>query len=56
MPRWLRDDFEFQAAYNQGRREILEEIQDGLLVTARKAVGTVAEAINTGDVKALPWP
>lgn len=49
--RWLRADFGFQAAFNQGRREILEEIQDGLLMTARDAAGQVAAAVKSGDVK-----
>ncbi len=49
--RWLREDFEFQAVYNQGRREIAEEIQDVLLVTARQAADTVADAVRSGNVK-----
>jgi hypothetical protein len=49
--RWLREDFKFQAAYNRGRREILEEIQDALLVTARDAMEKVAEAVRSGDVR-----
>ncbi len=49
--RWLRDDFEFQAAYNRGRREIIEEIQDALLMTAREAVDKVGEAVRSGDVR-----
>ncbi len=50
--RWLREDFTFRAVYNKGRREILEEIQDTLLATARQAADTVAKAVADGDVKA----
>lgn len=49
--RWLREDFTFQAAYNRGRLEILEEIQDTLLAAARKAADTVTKAVADGDVK-----
>lgn len=49
--RWFREDFAFQAAYNKGRREILEEIQDTILATARQAADTVAKAVADGDVR-----
>lgn len=49
--RWLREDFDFQAAYNQGCREISKEIQDVLLITARHAADKVAEAVRSGDVR-----
>jgi hypothetical protein len=52
LHRWLKDDLEFQAAYNRGRRELHDTMQARLLGMAGKAAGTVEKAIQDGDVKA----
>jgi hypothetical protein len=51
LHRWLKDDFEFQASYNRGQRDLYEAVQSRLLAMANKAVGTVEQAIQDGDVK-----
>ena len=50
--RWWREDFEFQAAYNRARRELLETMQCRLLALADQATETVTKAIKQGDTKA----
>ncbi len=49
--RWWREDFEFQATYNRGRRELLETIQCRLLALADQATETVKKAVEQGDTK-----
>ena len=50
--RWLREDFEFQAAYNRGRFELMQAIGTHLLATAHRAAANVAKAIEEGDLRA----
>jgi hypothetical protein len=50
--RWLKDDFDFQAAMNAGRRELRRVAYDRLERLAEKAVGCLEQAIDQGDVKA----
>ncbi len=52
LHRWQRENFAFQAIYNEGRRELLNAIQSRLLALADKATETVTEAIEQGDTKA----
>jgi hypothetical protein len=47
---WLRDDAGFIAAYNRGRREVLDGMYARLLRVADKAVATVEQAVE-GDPK-----
>ena len=49
--RWLRDDFSFQAAFNQARRDLREAAMARLLKLGDLAVGTVQEAVEQGDVR-----
>lgn len=50
--RWLRKDFGFQAAYNQGRRELTQAIDARLLAVGHRAAENVARAVDEGDLKA----
>jgi len=50
--RWLKDDFAFQAALNQGERELRDAAQSPLNKSATKAAETVAHAMDHGDLKA----
>ena len=50
--RWLREDWDFQAAYNAARRNLQREIEGRLLQIARSAAETVAAAVDHGDVRA----
>ena len=49
--RWLKEDYTFGAAYNQGRRELQEAAHCRLLSMAERAIQTVVEAIEGGDVR-----
>lgn len=49
--RWWREDFEFPATYNRGRRELLETTQCRLLALADQATETVKKAVEQGDTK-----
>ena len=48
--RWLREDWNFQAAANAARRELHDAVQRRLLVMTDRALSTVAEAIDRGDL------
>ena len=50
--RWLREDPEFQAAYNQRRRELQEAYAARMLSLADHAIASVEHAITNGDVRA----
>ncbi len=50
--RWLRENFEFQAALNRGKRELSHAVQAKLLVLLHKATRTVENAIDQGDLAA----
>ena len=50
--RWLREDWTFQAAANSARRDIHEAVQRRLLAMTDRALSTVAEAIDKGDLGA----
>ncbi len=50
--RWLKVDFAFQAALNQGKRELRDAAQSLLNKSATKAAETVAHAVDQGDLKA----
>lgn len=50
--RWLKDDFTFQAAVNQGQRELQEALQCRLLNLAEDAVSCVEKVLQAGDGKA----
>ena len=50
--RWLRDDYGFQAAHNQGRQDLLDAVQNRLLLALSAAGHTLTRAIAQGDVKA----
>ncbi len=52
LHRWLRENWTFQAALNQRQAEIQRAVRSKLLATAEKAVDTVANAIEKGDLKA----
>lgn len=51
LHRWQREDFEFQAAYNRGRRELMEGIQTRLLVMADQATETVKKSVDRGSLQ-----
>ena len=50
LHRWLREDPQFQATYNQRRRELQEAHQTRLASIATKALQTVQQAVENGDV------
>jgi hypothetical protein len=49
--RWLRADFNFQAALNRARREIREAMSARLEDVAQRAVQTVCNAVEAGDAR-----
>jgi len=50
--RWVREDFEFQAALNRGKRELADAVQTRLLTIADKAAEVVGKAVHQGDLGA----
>jgi len=50
LHRWLREDPQFLATYNQRRRELQEAHQTKLSSIAAKALQTVEQAVENGDV------
>jgi len=50
LHRWLREDPLFLATYNQRRRELQEAHQTKLASIAAKALQTVEQAVENGDV------
>ena len=52
LHRWLRKDFEFQAAFNRRKREIAEAVQVRLLSVADKAAAVVGNAVEHGNLNA----
>ena len=50
LHRWLREDPHFLATYNQRRRELQEAHQTRLASIATKALQTVQQAVENGDV------
>jgi transposase-like protein len=50
LHRWLREDPHFQATYNQRCRELREAHQIKLATIAEKALQTVEQAVENGDV------
>ena len=52
LHRWLREDFEFQAALNRGKRELAEAVQSRLLTVADKAAAVVGNAVDQGNLTA----
>ena len=52
LHRWLREDFQFQAAHARQQREVSEAASQRISGLATDAVGTVADAIASGDVQA----
>jgi len=49
--RWLRSDFDFQAALNRARRELRDAMSSRLHDAAQRAVQTVCAAVEGGDAK-----
>ncbi len=47
--RWQRQDFGFQAAYNRGRRKLLEAAEARVVALAHQAAVTIGNAIDKGD-------
>ena len=52
LHRWLRKDFEFQAAFNRRKRELAEAVQVRLLSLADKAAAVVGNAVEQGNLNA----
>jgi hypothetical protein len=52
LHRWLRNDFNFQAALNRGRRDIPENFMHRLDRLNIDAAACVGQAVHEGDVKA----
>ncbi len=50
LHRWLREDFEFQAALNRGKRELALSVQARLLSITHKAAQTVEKAVDEGSL------
>lgn len=50
--RWLRDDYDFQAAINRGRREVQLAIPNSITSIVEPAIQVVRAAIQRGDVRA----
>jgi hypothetical protein len=50
--RWLRTDWEFLAAYNEGRRELLEDGQRRLLMLTECAIAIVQVSLENGSLRA----
>jgi hypothetical protein len=51
LHRWLKEDFQFQAAWNRGRRDLRQAMEAQLMAMAEKAAKAVASAIDAGDGK-----
>ena len=51
LHRWLREDWNFQAAHNAARRDLQREVESRLLSLAHAACETVATAIGAGDAR-----
>ncbi len=49
--RWLRNNWDFQAALNRARREFRDSLGARLENIAERAIQTVDEAIGAGDVR-----
>lgn len=49
--RWLRDDWDFQAALNRERRELCDAIRSRLLRAAESSAALVLKAVDGGDVQ-----
>ncbi len=49
--RWLKDDVQFRAAHNRGRRELCQATEGRLLTLATKAMKCVETALDSGDGK-----
>lgn len=49
LHRWLRDDFEFQARFNAGRRELRDAMQGRLYRLAERAADVVEASLERGD-------
>ncbi len=52
LHRWLRENWEFQAALNQRQQELVSAVQAGLLTAASRATAVVSRAIDEGDLRA----
>jgi hypothetical protein len=52
LHRWLRNDFNFQAALNRGRRDLQENFSHRLDRLNIDAAACVGRAVHEGDVKA----
>lgn len=50
--RWLKDDFQFRAAYNAARNELRDAWRVKLDSLAEKAIHAVERAISANDAKA----
>jgi hypothetical protein len=51
LHRWLKEDFDFGAALNRGRKDLREAMHARLMVLAAKAAGCVEKALDNGDDK-----
>ena len=49
--RWLREDFEFRATLNRGKRQLLDAIDSRLLALGEGAAEVVAQAVDQGNVR-----
>jgi hypothetical protein len=49
--RWMRSDFEFQAALNRARRDMWESAEIRLGMLADSAIGVVEQAVAQGDLR-----
>jgi len=50
--RWSREDWAFQAAVNRARHELQDAMERRLLALADRAMANVAEAVESGNLKA----
>jgi hypothetical protein len=50
--RWLKDDFQFIAAFNRGRKQLRHDTEARLFNMANRATETVEQAIAEGNVSA----
>lgn len=49
--RWHQDDPAYQAAYNQMRQALQEELRQRLMDAAHQAVGAVRRSVEAGDIE-----
>ncbi len=50
--RWLKDDFNFRAGFNRGKKQLQAETETRLMQVAQRAADALGRAIDEGNVTA----